>query len=117
MGIPEDPLERRKWMLKLWREDYGARFSIFDPDDQPAPELGSWQPDMWEPYDPKPDQEGNYDPKVIKHVRWFEQTKAIPPGSISDKHWNRSILRLQGNAAARGAFRRRLHLRKNACGT
>jgi hypothetical protein len=41
MGIPEDPLERRKWMLKLWREDYGARFSVFDPDDQPAPELES----------------------------------------------------------------------------
>ncbi len=62
MGIPEDLLERRKWMLKLWREDYGARFSVFDPDDQPAPELESWQPGMWEPYDPKPDQDGNYDP-------------------------------------------------------
>ncbi|AFM23333.1 hypothetical protein [Desulfomonile tiedjei] len=39
MEIPEDPLEGRKWMLKLWREDYGARFSVCHPDDQPAPEL------------------------------------------------------------------------------
>ena len=75
MGIPEDPLERRKWMLKLWREDYGARFSVFDPEDQPAPELESWQPEMWEPYDPKPDDKGDFDPQVIRHVRWFERTK------------------------------------------
>ncbi len=75
MEISEDPLERRKWMLKLWREDYGARFSVFDPDDQPAPEMESWLPDMWEPYNPKPDQEGNYDPTVIRHLRWFPETK------------------------------------------
>lgn len=75
MGIPEDPLERRKWMLKLWREDYGARFSVFAPDDQPAPELESWQPGMWEPYDPKPDTDGNYDPRIIRHIKWFEETK------------------------------------------
>jgi hypothetical protein len=80
MGIPEDPLERRKWMLKLWREDYAARFSVFDPEDQPAPELDSWQPGMWDPYDPKPDQNGNYDPKEIRHVRWFEQTKTFLGG-------------------------------------
>jgi len=75
MGIPEDPLERRKWMVKLWREDYGERFSVFDPDDQPAPELESWQPGMWEPYDPKADKDGNYDTKIIRHLKWFEETK------------------------------------------
>lgn len=75
MGIPEDPLERRKWMLQLWRKDYGERFSVFDPEDQPAPELDSWTPDMWEPYNPQPDKEGNYDPGVVRHVRWFEETK------------------------------------------
>ena len=75
MGIPEDPLERRKWMLKLWREDYGARFAVFEPQDQPAPELASWHSDMWEPYEPKPDEKGDYDPGAIRHVRWFERTK------------------------------------------
>jgi hypothetical protein len=38
MGMPGDPLERRKWMLNLWREDYGGRFSVFNPDDQSIPE-------------------------------------------------------------------------------
>jgi hypothetical protein len=75
MDIPDDPLERRKWMLNLWREDYGKRFSVFEPEDQPAPELDSWNPDMWEPYDPKPDDRGDFDPQVIRHVRWFERTK------------------------------------------
>jgi hypothetical protein len=82
MGIPEDPLGRRKWMLKLWREDYGKRFSVFDPEDQPAPELGSWNPDMWEPYDPKPDGRGDFDPKTIRHIRWFECTKEF----LQDRH-------------------------------
>jgi hypothetical protein len=75
MAIPEDPLQRRKWMLRLWREDYGAQFSVFDPEDQPAPELESWQSEMWEPYDPKPDTQGNYNPAVLRHLRWFEETK------------------------------------------
>ena len=75
MNIPDDLLERKKWMLKLWREDYGARFLVFDPEDQPAPLLESWQPDMWEPYDPKPDDKGDFDPQVIRHIRWFERTK------------------------------------------
>jgi hypothetical protein len=77
MDIPDDPLERRKWMLKLWREDYGKRFSVFEPEDQPAPELDSWTPDMWEPYDPKPDEKGNYDSGTIRHIRWFEETKKL----------------------------------------
>lgn len=75
MDIPDDPLERKKWMLKLWREDYGARFSVFDPEDQPAPEPESWQPEMWESYDPQPDDQGDFNPGVIRHIRWFERTK------------------------------------------
>jgi hypothetical protein len=75
MDIPEDPLERKKWMLQLWREDYGKRFSVFNPEDQPAPELNSWNSDMWEPYDPKPDGRADFDPQMIRHVRWFERTK------------------------------------------
>jgi len=75
MNIPDDLLERKKWMVKLWREDYGARFAVFDPEDQPAPELESWQPDMWEPHDPQPDDRGDFHPRVIRHVQWFERTK------------------------------------------
>jgi hypothetical protein len=75
MDITEDPLERRKWMLKLWREDYRDQFSVFDPEDQPAPKLESWQPDRWEPYDPTPDTKGNFHPQAIRHLRWFSETK------------------------------------------
>ncbi len=75
MAIPDDPLERKKWMLKLWREDYGARFSVFNPEDQPAPELERWQPEMWEQCDPVADDKGNFDPQVIRHIRWFERIK------------------------------------------
>jgi hypothetical protein len=75
MDIPEDPLERKKWMLRLWREDYEARFSVFRPADQPAREICSWTPDMWEPYDPKPDVQGDFGPRVIRHIRWFADTK------------------------------------------
>jgi hypothetical protein len=75
MGIPDDPLERRKWMLQLWRKDYGERFSVFNPEDQPAPELDSWTPDMWEPYEPQADKEGNYDPGIVRRDQWFEETK------------------------------------------
>ena len=57
------------------QEDYGARFFVFAPEEQPAPELDSWNPDMWEPFDPKLDERGNFDPQVIRHVRWFERTK------------------------------------------
>jgi hypothetical protein len=75
MAIPEDPSERRKWMLQLWRVDYGARFSVFDVDDQPAPELEAWQQEIWEPYEPKPDHQGNCGPEIIRHLRWFEESK------------------------------------------
>lgn len=43
--------------VKMWREDYGARFSVFDPDDQPAPELEGWQQGMWELSDFRPDNQ------------------------------------------------------------
>ena len=82
MGIPEDPLERRKWMLKLWREDYGKRFSVFDPEDQPAPELDSWNPDMWEPYDPKPDERGDFDPQVIQTCSMVRAHEGILAGPL-----------------------------------
>jgi hypothetical protein len=74
VGIPDDPMERKKWMLKLWHE-YGGRFAVFDPDEQPLPPTDVWHPDMYEPYNPQPDEKGNLDPRVIRHLRWWAQTK------------------------------------------
>ena len=34
MDIPEDPQERKKWMMQLL-QDYGREFLIFEPEDQP----------------------------------------------------------------------------------
>jgi hypothetical protein len=34
MDIPEDPRERKKWMMQVLR-DYGREFLIFEPEDQP----------------------------------------------------------------------------------
>lgn len=74
MSIRENPLERKKWMLKLWQE-YGERFAVFHPDEQPLPPTDVWHADMYEPYDPEPDVQGNFDPRVMRHLRWWDQTK------------------------------------------
>jgi hypothetical protein len=74
VGIPEDPMERKKWMLKLWQE-YGDRFAVFHPDEQPLPPPDVWHSDMYEPYGPEPDEDGKYDPRVIRHLRWWEDTR------------------------------------------
>ncbi len=74
MSIPNDPMERKKWMLRLWHE-YGERFAVFHPDEQPLPPTDVWHADMYEPYNPEPDEKGNLDPRVIRHLRWWEQTK------------------------------------------
>lgn len=74
MSIPDDPMERKKWMLRLWQE-YGERFAVFHPDEQPVPPVDVWRSDMYEPYRPQPDEKGNFDPRVIRHLRWWDQTK------------------------------------------
>lgn len=74
MSIPDDPMERKKWMLKLW-QDYGERFAVFHPDEQPLPPVEVWHADMYEPYRPEPDEQGNFDPRVIRHLRWWDQTR------------------------------------------
>lgn len=74
MSIPDDPMERKKWMLQLWQE-YGERFAVFHPDEQPLPPADVWRSDMYEPYDPEPDEKGNFDPRVIRHLRWWNETK------------------------------------------
>lgn len=74
MSIPEAPLDRRKWMLKLWQE-YGEQFAVFHPDEQPLPPPDVWHEDMYEPYELEPDQDGRFDPRVIRHLRWWEDTR------------------------------------------
>jgi hypothetical protein len=74
MSIPEDPLDRKKWMLKVW-QDYGERFAVFHPNEQPLPPPEVWHADMYELYEPEPDQDGRYDPRVIRHLRWWEDIR------------------------------------------
>jgi hypothetical protein len=74
VGIPDDPMERKKWMLRLWQE-YGERFAVFHPDEQPLPSTEVWRPDMYEPYNPEPDEKRSFDPQVIRHLRWWADTK------------------------------------------
>lgn len=66
VGIPDDPMERKKLMLRLW-QDYGERFAVFHPDEQPLPPPDVWRPDMYELCEPQPDQDGRFDPRVIRH--------------------------------------------------
>jgi hypothetical protein len=74
VSISEDPLERKKWMLKLWQE-YGERFAVFHPDEQPLPPTEVWHADMYKPYNPEPDENGDFDPRVIRHPRWWANTE------------------------------------------
>jgi hypothetical protein len=69
-----NPMERKKWILKLWHE-YGERFAVFHPDEQPLPPTEVWRSDMYEPYSLEPDVQGDFDPRVIRHLRWWEQTR------------------------------------------
>lgn len=74
MGIPDDPMERKKWMLKVWHE-YGEQFAVFQPGEQPLPPTDVWHEDMYEAYEPEPDQDRRLDPRVIRHLRWWEDTR------------------------------------------
>jgi hypothetical protein len=74
VSIPDDLMERKKWMLQLWQK-YGERFAVFRPEEQPLPPVDVWRADMYEPYNSEPDEKGNFDPRVTRHLRWWEQTK------------------------------------------
>jgi hypothetical protein len=76
VSIPEDPMERKKWMLRLWQE-YGERFAVFHPDEQPLPPPDVWHAEMYEAYDPEPDQHVRFDPRVIRHFRWWEDSRRV----------------------------------------
>ena len=66
MEIPEDPLERKNWMMEIL-EDYGRDFLIFEPDDQPNVFAA-----------PEPEyrdlKSGNLDPRELKSWRYLDFT-------------------------------------------
>lgn len=67
MDVPQGQDRSRNWMVELWH-DYGARFDVFVPQEQPAPQI-------WEPIMQEPDRNGSSDPQIIKHWRMLDLTK------------------------------------------
>jgi hypothetical protein len=66
MDIPDDPLERKKWMMDLLKM-YGREFLIFEPEDQPNVFAV-----------PEPEyrdlKSGNLDPRELKSWRYLDFT-------------------------------------------
>jgi hypothetical protein len=66
MDIPEDPQERKKWMMVLLKE-YGREFLIFEPEDQPNVFAA-----------PEPEyrdlRSGNLDPRELRSWRYLDFT-------------------------------------------
>jgi hypothetical protein len=67
MTIPQDTDEQRKWMVDQWHQ-YGKTFSVFTPDEQPAPDI--WEPDL-----PGADDKGKLNPNALKHWQYLFPTK------------------------------------------
>jgi len=74
VSVPDDPMERKKWMLNLW-QGYGERFAVIHPGEQPFPPTDMWHADMCAPQEPEPYQEGRFDPRVMRHLRWWEDAR------------------------------------------
>lgn len=66
MDIPDDPQERKNWMMKIL-QDYGKEFLIFEPDDQPNV-LAAPEPEY------KDLKSGNLDPRELKSWRYLDFT-------------------------------------------
>jgi hypothetical protein len=66
MDIPEDPQERKKWMMQIL-QDYGKEFLIFEPKDQPNVFAA-----------PEPEyrdlRSGNLDPRELRSWRYLDFT-------------------------------------------
>jgi hypothetical protein len=66
MDIPEDPQERKQWMMKLL-QDYGREFLIFEPEEQPNAFAA-----------PEPEyrnlRSGNLDPRELRSWRYLDFT-------------------------------------------
>lgn len=67
MDDPKDLDEKRNELVKAWH-DYGLRFSVFVPAQQPAPT--TWDPDVAE-FDDK----GRVNPHYLKHWKFLPRTK------------------------------------------
>ncbi len=74
VNIPEDYMERKKWMWSI-RQEHTEHFSLFHADEQPLPPMEIWHPDIYEIYRAEPDEKGNFDPRVMRHLKWWEKTK------------------------------------------
>lgn len=71
MGIPEDPNERRDWIVKAWKR-YAEEFNVFVPDEQPTPKGDAWGRSL-----PEATEDGTIDPQFLKHRRFLHHTKAF----------------------------------------
>lgn len=63
MDIPEDPQERKKWMMRLLQR-YGKEFLIFEPEDQPNV-LAAPEPEY------RDLRSGNLDPRELRSWRYL----------------------------------------------
>jgi len=67
MEDPKDRDEERNKLVEAWHA-YGAQFTVFVPQQQPAPT--TWDPDVEEF-----DEKGRVNPHYLKHWKFFAQTK------------------------------------------
>jgi hypothetical protein len=67
MDDPKSPDEELNRLVAAWHA-YGAQFSVFVPQQQPAPT--TWDPDVEEF-----DEKGRVNPHYLKHWKFFAQTK------------------------------------------
>ncbi len=61
MKFSPEEMERKKLLAQTWL-DYGERYAVFRPEDQPNPDV--WEPDM-----PAPDAKGRTHPDALK--AWY----------------------------------------------
>jgi hypothetical protein len=77
----DDPMssdEERNSLVEAWHA-YGAEFSVFVPQQQPAPTM--WDPDVEEL-----DEKSRVNPHYLKHWKFFAQTKQFLRERYSEHH-------------------------------
>ncbi len=70
MTIPEDPTERKKWMMDVLR-GYGEEFLIFEPEDQPNV-FAEKERQVTETL-----KSGKVNPSTLQHWHYLEQTRSL----------------------------------------
>lgn len=63
-------------LVELWRE-YGKRFTVLVPEQQPVPEV-------WDPQVPETDDKGRTNPQYLKHWKFLDRTKEFLRDHYSD---------------------------------